>query len=225
MNLTTLSAADELPALIVPQIGRFEVTITEQALMARKDAIELSQSIVSVESIKERDDAIAALSLVKGLLKSLEATRTEVKRPVIDAGNAIDKAAKSYADALKIEQVRVEKLTNAYQLKCNQAAAELRDAELKEIAQQNQGADIDTLRANAERQIELCQKVTVEGAMTKEYFEYDILPGGLMELAQQRPDLVSLEPRRREILAAISNGALIPGLRVYKTVKVMAKAS
>ena len=84
---------------------------------------------------------------------------------------------------------------------------------------------MDTIRANAERQIELCQKVAVEGAMTKEFFDYDILPGGLLELVNNRPDLVTLEPKRREILAAISNGALLPGLRVFKTVKVMARAS
>lgn len=229
----SLIASDPAPetqvVLKAPQLPVYRVEITEEALASRKDAIELSQSIVSVSSVTERSDALAAVSLVKGLLKALEKTREEIKRPVLDAGHAIDKAAKGFADALKIEQSRVEKLLNEYQSQCNAAAEELRRQEMADIAQENakaaQANDIEKLRENAQREAELNQKTVIPDAIHKQFFDYDILPGGLMELAQQRPDLVSIEPRRREILAAISNGALLPGLRVYKRTTLNAKAS
>ncbi len=227
MSIDTLATTDEPLALSCPPIGKFVVTITEDALEQRKFALECLGEIVSVQSIKDRDDALAALSVAKSILKRMEDTRTAVKAPVLAATKEIDGKAKAFSDGIKVDQARVERLLNDWQAKANAVAEELRLAELADLAKQNAAAgdNLNVLRANAEREAELQQPTRVDGARHTEYFEYDILPGGLMELAQQRPDLVTIEPKRREILAAISQGALLPGLRVYRATKLHAKAS
>lgn len=225
--IATDPAPENTVVLVAPELPKYVVTITDAALMERKGALETTAEITQVTSPSERSDALAAVSLTKGLLKALEKTREEIKRPVLDAGQAIDRAAKSYADALKIEQNRVEKLLNDYQRECNERTEELRRQEMAEIAKANAEAakvnDIDKLRENAAREAELNQKIKVDDAIHRQFFDYDILPGGLLELAIARPDLVTLEPKRRDILAAISNGALLPGLRVYKRTTLNAK--
>lgn len=230
MSLIATDPAPETQVVLkAPQLPVYRVEITEEALASRKDAIELSQSIVSVSSATERSDALAAVSLVKGLLKALEKTREEIKRPVLDAGQAIDKAAKGFADALKIEQARVEKLLNEYQAKCNAAAEELRRQEMAEIAKQNaeaaQANDIDKLRENARREAEINQPIKVEGAMMKQFLDFDVID--YKEAFMANPMLFRIEPKRAEILAKINAPGFVsmPGVSTRLQVKLHAKAS
>lgn len=232
MNTQEIFSTKEPETTVVlkaPELGKYVVTITDAALMERKAAIETSQEIVKVDSPTERSDALAAVSMVKGLLKALEKTREEIKRPVLDAGQAIDRAAKSYSDALKIEQARVERLLNDYQAKCNAAAEALRREELAALAKENEAAsaanDIDKLRENAARAAEISQRMKVEGAMMKQGLEYDIL--NALEAATAHPELFTIEPKRRELLAFINTPGFVsmPGVSTRLQVKVHAKAS
>lgn len=229
MSLIAATPAAEEPAMIVPQIPAYKIELTEGSLAEKRAAIETLQEIVAVESVKDRDNALAALSLARGNLKKFTESKDELKEPALRICQKIDALARDYGNSIKVEMSRVEALTNGYQTKCDAVAEELRRQEVAEIAHENAIAaaqnNIERLRENALREAELNQKPKTEGAIHKSFFDYDILPGGLLELAQQRPDLVSIEPRRREILAAISNGALLPGLRVYKRTTLNAKAS
>lgn len=227
--IATDPAPENTVVLVAPELPKYVVTITDAALMERKGALETTAEITQVTSPSERSDALAAVSLTKGLLKALEKTREEIKRPVLDAGQAIDRAAKSYADALKIEQNRVEKLLNEYQAKCNERAEELRRQEMAEIAKQNaeaaQANDIERLRENAERAAEINQPTRVEGAMMKQGLEYDIL--NALEAATAHPELFTIEPKRRELLAFVNAPGFVsmPGISTRLAVKLHAKAS
>lgn len=228
MSLIASTPAAEEPAMIVPTIPAYKISLTESSLSEKRAAIETLQEIVAVESVKDRENALAAVSLAKGTLKQFIESKDELKKPALKICQKIDELARDYANPIKVEQSRVESLINAYQTKCDAKADELRRQEMAAIAHENAIAaaqnNIERLRENAMREAELNQKPKTEGAIHKSFFDYEVLPGGLIELANAREDLVTIEPKRREILAAISNGALLPGLRVFKRTTLNAKA-
>jgi len=228
MNISTSSAADELPALLCPEIPKFTVTITPDAIEQRKFAIECAQEIVSVASLKEREDALAAASMIKSVLKRMEDTRTTVKAPVLAATKEIDGKAKAFSDGLKVEQARVERLLNDYQLKCNLAAEELRAAEMKEMAEQAKAAvkqdDFEKLRELATREAEINQPTRVEGARMRQFLDYDVID--ILALANAHPEFVKIEPRRSILLAFINTPGFVSldGVSTRMVAKLDAKA-
>lgn len=229
MSLIASTPAAEEPAMIVPQIPAYKIELTEGSLLERKATVEVLQDIVKVETAKDREEAIAALGLAKGMLKKFVASKDELKEPALRICQKIDRLAKDYQDTVKVELARVEALTNAYQAKCNAAAEELRRQEMAEIAKQNakaaQANDMEKLRENAAREAEINQPIKVEGAMMKQGLEYDIL--NALEAATAHPELFTIEPKRRELLAFINAPGFVsmPGVSTRLQVKVHAKAS
>ncbi len=213
------------PSINITNIDQtFAIDISEGALLARKDALELGNSIVAVSTPAELADAVAAASLINGLIKQMEETREAVKRPILDAGKLIDKTAHGYNDALKLEQARVEKLASNYQADQLRRIEELRQDELRKLAAEAlTDKSEDAMLARAERQIELQQPIRVAGATVKQSNDYEVTDLRALYLA--RPDLAEVTPRRALILASINiDGApAIPGLRVFQTTKVQAK--
>lgn len=268
-----------------------EITIIPSAIQQKKDALELASTIKAEPTTsEEQQDCIAAASLAKGLAKSMEASRVDVKRPVLDIGAKIDAKAKEYSKELSAEVLRLESLAAAYQRKVDKQAADARRAEEERQRKERETADNDKERerrfmedkegANIEeRRADLAR---IESALTVEEKEaarkiaddnadarceewrilqqsiaeadeqrledarerataiavvsapqraagasvrrsYDYAVTDLKTLYAHRPDLVTLEPKRAMILAAISNGLQIPGLNVHETTKLHAK--
>lgn len=116
-------------ALTTTSLGDFAVTIAPTAIQAKADALALGKTITAVASAAEQQDCLVAAGIVKGLIKQMETTREEVKKPALEAGRMIDAAAKQYSADLITERDRLEKLASAYQEKVNAEAAVLRAAE------------------------------------------------------------------------------------------------
>lgn len=229
MSLIASTPAAEEPAMIVPQIPAYKIELTEGSLMERKATIEVLQDIVKVETAKDREEAIAALGLAKGMLKKFVASKDELKEPALRICQKIDKLAKDYQDTVKVELARVESLTNDYQAKCNVAAEALRREEMAAIKHENAIAaaqnNIERLRENAMREAELNQPVKVEGAMMKQFLDFDVID--YKEAFLANPSLFRIEPKRAEILAKINAPGFVsmPGVSTRLQVKVHAKAS
>lgn len=274
--------------LAVTGLGKYEITVTPDALKFRDDALELGKTFTVCFSGADQRDVIAASSLCRQLLKGMKATKEEVKRPIIDAGNAVMAIYNEYCKPLEAEAMRLESLAASYQRKVLQEAAEkrrvieeqqkeereaaMRDKESEQaylklkndehcvrrledlaridacdtdderntaqwIADQNAEDDAEefrmiqaNIREAEERRTEEARSramaVQVEapkaaGASVRE--SYDFTVDDIELLWQSRPDLVDVIPKRGMILAAISEGAKIPGLHVFSTVKVTAK--
>lgn len=205
--------------------AKFCVTLSTDALTKKRDAIELAQSVVSVTTPAELQDAVAAASILKGIIKAMESTRVEVKKPVLEAGRQIDDLAKGFSDTLNVELKRVERLAGNYQAECNRKAEEIRRQELADMeAARRVDPSIEAERLRAERTIEISQKPTVAGASVRQMMDYEILDPRALYAA--RPDLFDLVPKRSLILATISipNQPALPGLRTFPVTKVQAKA-
>lgn len=205
--------------------AKFCVTISPDALAKKRDAIELAQSVVQVTNAQEQQDAVAAAAILKGLTKAMEETRTEIKKPVLEAGRQIDALAKGYSDTINAELKRVERLAGDYQAKVNAAIEAERQRELADMEAARQGGVTENLlREQAARTIEINQRPTVAGASVRQTWDYEILDARVLYAA--RPDLFDLVPKRSLILASISipNAPALPGLRAFPVTKVQAKA-
>lgn len=140
-------------------LGDYTITITPAALKAKADAIVLARTITTVTNAAEQANAIAAASLMKGLLKDMKATHALYKRPIIDAGNIVDAAKNNYSAELETESARVEKLAANWQAEENRKAAavraeqERRDREERE--QEQRALAAIAAKAEAERRANL----------------------------------------------------------------------
>lgn len=270
MNNSALAITGERPT--------YSITIIPDAIQAKADALELSRQIKAVTSAEEQQNAVAAASIAKGLIKRMEATREAEKRPFWDVCVIIDSTSKSYKKELQTEVDRVEGLAANYQREQDRLAAEakaaeerqfkaLREAEeraiaeiaakadaerranlaaiaaatdeaAKEAAQRKADADAEArseeVRINCEaiaeqerRRLTQLQAITPtrpDGARVVRTWDYTITDIAL--LALERPDLVTIEPKRSLLIAAAAiPGIKIPGVTFHEVTKVQSKAS
>jgi hypothetical protein len=145
-------------ALQTTELASFAVTIVPEAIAAKANALTLATQIKTVANAEQQRDAIAAASLMKGLLRDVEKAREEVKKPVLDAVRKIDAAAKSYAAELDAEVKRVERLASEYQAEQNRIAAALKAEEerkareAREAEEAERRREAEALRKLAEEQ-------------------------------------------------------------------------
>jgi colicin import membrane protein len=141
--------------LAISGLTNFSVTISDDAQQRKADALELSRSITAVSNAAQQQDAITAAALIKGLLKSVEATREELKRPILDAGRELDDCAKIYSGNLKAELARVEKLASNWQAQENRRLEAIRleqERIAREAAEKAEQERLAALAAEQERQ-------------------------------------------------------------------------
>lgn len=209
---------------ITPSLDHFQVDIPSDAQLARKNAIELAQSVTQVTNETELADAIAAASMCKGLEKQCEDARKIIKEPVLEAGKRIDTIAKGFAGGLSLERQRLEKECAEYHA-AKQARIEAETSrELLDMAASTDMSE-DAMRSRACRLAEISQPMRVEGAQVRSGLDYDILD--IAALAAARPDLVTITPKRREILTYINipNMPALPGVRTFSQTILHAKAN
>lgn len=135
--MSTLSLSGPITGLVI--------AITPDAEQQKADALDLCRPIVEVKTATQQADCLAAAGLSKSILKALETSREEVKRPVLDAGRKIDSTAKTFASPLAAEILRLENLASAYQVRVNAEAAKVKRAE-----EARQQAERDTAMHDSE---------------------------------------------------------------------------
>lgn len=197
---------------------------TESALSQKRAAIETAQEITAVDSPESLADAVAAMSIIKDLVKKMEATRVQLKEPFLTAGKTIDAVAKGYSDTLEQECKRVQKLTNAYQTALEAARQAENDRLLAEqrAAQENPDTT-DSMRERVMLANQLMAKPVVAGARTSQDIQIEVTDA--LALAVAMPGMVRIEPRLAELKGWFRqpNAKDIPGVRVTYGVKVDAR--
>jgi hypothetical protein len=139
-------------ALTVAGINAVQITVDQTAYAARDAALTDSKGIAAVESDLAQEMAVATLRDIKGLLKTVEDSRKDVKSPVLALGKAIDAEATKFTQPLEIEAARLSKLVATYQDAQRRAAEEAerkRQAELARIERERRQAE-EAARREAE---------------------------------------------------------------------------
>jgi DNA repair exonuclease SbcCD ATPase subunit len=128
-----------------------------------------------------------------------ERQAAEMRRIAVEASKA-----RSQADLERLAQERAKAKSEA---EARQIALDSEAKRQEELARQEQ-LQIGTVPVKAE--LAKGQSITVS---------YDFEVVDILRLSQYRPDLVKMEPKRREILDAIKDGKPVPGLRVFQSTK------
>lgn len=199
-------------------------TLSPDALTIKRDAVELAQGIVSVTTPQEQKDCIAAAGLIKGVLKRIEAAYRAAKAEPLKKCQTLDALNRGLTGTIQAELDRIETLAGEYQAKVEQAAEELKAQELLDMAAATDMSE-DAMRSRACRLAEISQPIRVAEAIKRTFTDYEVLD--ILALANARPDLVTIEPKRRELLGylAIPNAPALPGIKTFPHTTINAKAS
>jgi hypothetical protein len=101
-------------ALAITGIEQFGVTVTQEALAFREEALSMALDVFQVTTDFEQERAVTVAAVLKTLAKACEKSRTEVKAPVLNAGRLIDSATKDYVTPIETEVRRLESLAAAF---------------------------------------------------------------------------------------------------------------
>lgn len=219
------------------------ITITEEASAKRDSLLVLAKSLPVVTNAQEAQTATDALREITSFTKLIEASRTEVKAPVLDLGKRIDNVAKNLTTELEAERVRISKAIGTWQAeqqrlldKARREAAE-EERRIAEEAEAKIRAAQESSKSEAafDRKVEKIEDKAFQqvaevrasvGAMVAEK------PVGLAtrnevcfevtdinELYEAAPAFVILSPNNAAIKAALKTlpeGKSLPGVRHWK---------
>jgi hypothetical protein len=192
-----------------------------------KASIQADKFAANLEIMNEKDLilAVEGMAEIKGKIKDGEETR----KKVIDSPNKYVKTVNGYfKQPIETLEAAIKKINTKIQF--------FRDAE-RQLIEERQAAERDAfnkrqeeekLNAAREQRTERMvapPKIIEDKASTFrtptakatfiEFWDYEI--ADLAELYKARPDLVKLEPKRKEILAALKITQNIPGLVAVKS--------
>lgn len=244
-------------ALVVRGASEVEIEVSPEALHVRNTALVFSEKIKSVSTQDEAVFVAESIKELQALSKETEASRKQVKEPVLELGKRIDLAAKDFIGPVETELVRLRALLNGYQaeqerqrreaeakrqaeIRAAQEAEEkaIREAEAVRLAAEKEAAakaeqakqeddpfaaaeaeaarvaaaeaeDLRVKQAKAAA-VEKVKAVTfqtaaaiatraIEGVHVRRSPDFKVTDAG--KLALIRPDLVTITPKRAEILA------------------------
>lgn len=227
-------------------LPRPEIELAPSAFNAREVALASAAHVVEIHGVAELDEAALALTTLKGIIRTVEDSRKEVKAPVLEVGKRIDSVAKEYLEPLEAEAKRLSILVGSYQeaqrLKAErlrqeesrkqQAALEEMQRKQREAMEAGDAESADAARAEAadkiaESQIAVMKaegpklsNVSTRGAWKFELVDIDALLGA-------RPDLCVIEPNGAAIRAILkaTDGKAIPGLRIWREATAVVRAA
>lgn len=243
------------PALALVGFKDFSVEVSKDAEQRKHDALELASTIKQVTNAQEQQDAIAACSLIKGLIKQCEEARVEIKKPVLAAGREIDDQSKLFCGTLIRDRDRLEAMMNAWQEQENKRLEVIRqeqerlnrEAEAKADAERR--AYLKMIQDSCDETRDAIQKAADEAAMknaeearARQQALVAVAPAkaegarvvtgwefevtDIAETYRAMPHLVQLEPRKALIKAALELcNGQIPGIRAWTATKVQSKAA
>ena len=100
--------------IVVKNFGAVELSITHEAHLQKDVALANARQHTEVNSSESQQLVTMALSQLKGLLKTLEESRQDVKAPVLQLGRDIDDKAREFAKAITSEATRLQALITTY---------------------------------------------------------------------------------------------------------------
>ena len=189
-------------------------------------AIEAQRMSVQIEITDEVEEGMAIDSMANWnkFLKTAEEERKDQVDPFNKVVKAVNAAYKSITEPFEAAVNLVKKKRSAYLLEMDRRIAEenrrRQEEHEKEVAEAQRLAKEQNIEAPviAPPPVILETKEAVHTSSgtvsASKVWKAEVV--NIEELYHVRPDLVKLEPKVREINAAIINGQQIPGLRVYQ---------
>jgi len=227
------SAVTEL--LTVPPISGTALA-TQQALDRRDELVLSAATVTIVTDPATAEQAATVLKELKAFQRQVEASREDVKRPVIVIGKAIEALAAELTTAVDEQSRRVSRLLGDYQNEVRRqqekTAREAREEEqrIRDEADTKAQAAIDSGRS-VDKKLEKIETQTfaqiatvrsvavtpvapkIAGVATRNEVKFEVTD--IDELHRSRPELVTLTPNTAAIKAVLKASPKIqlPGIR------------
>lgn len=225
-------------SLLIRDDAALSVVVPEASASMKAEALGSAALVVAVTNDIQQEFAVGALKDVASLLQATEACRKQIKGPIIDFGRLIDDAAKDYSEALQCEKHRLQKLIADYQaLVQARARAEeaKRNEELSKLEKEREAAianatsleDIQRAKEESEQKVAALPPAIISrkpaGLSSGLAWEFEIENAHL--LYTHHPHLVTIEPKRAEIKAALKAGIKIRGVRAWQETRASVRAN
>jgi hypothetical protein len=147
-------------------VGSVEIAISPDAIAVRDEIVALAGWISKVTTQSHFASAVEALKRLRVMAKSVEASRVEIKGPVLEIGKKIDQTAKTFLAEVDVEITRLTGLMTQWEIEQRRIAAEAERqrqeeerrqqaeeaARMAEIRRQQEAAARAELFANTERE-------------------------------------------------------------------------
>lgn len=227
------------PLTIIKQVAgdlKAQVFGIVPAAVAMKQKLLLASA--KIKEVKTQEQAVAAAKTELAIareLKELEASRKEVKAPVIELADKIDSIAKAHRLELEQEKTRLHNLVTEHEhqrfLKAK-AEREAREAEIERLAEEarrkmekakkpeTKAAIRDAAAAAISKTVDEHEEpVATQGVSAREEWAFEVT--NIDELYLSMPQLCNKPtPRTLEINALLKSGVReLPGLRIYEKFK------
>ena len=241
------------PTPSAPKIPSSGLVIHPGALVAAETLIEKASLVGEVNSNADLDLCIQVQGEIAGLVKMAEDARVTLKAPYLEAGRAIDTAAKGFISRLDAAKKQLSVMAGEYasrvrkeqeeaRRKADQEArllaAEMEAKRIAAISQMGRGdKDKETIRAEveaieAEAAAELAQinqaKAAVvqqapQGMTVRRSLNYRVTD--IQALYRAKPDLCIITENKAAIKAVLKHTRDIPGLEVWEETSASARAT
>lgn len=225
------------------------ISVSTDMLKHRDKIVKSAEKIKTVED--KADETLATVEKValQEFIKLVENSRKSVKQIALDFGRKVDSMAEDAVESAKNQLGRIKDLLGAYQVKLDierqkiereaerkrqEAEKALRDAESARIAAEKKQTAMTEAKAERmeekaiEKRVEVMQ-LEQQAAATKVkggsmVLDYDVID--ILALYNDEPTLVSVEPKRREILEKLKfleetgRPVVLSGLKVKRVPRI-----
>lgn len=145
------------PALITAtDLPSFDVSITPDGQLLRERALQSLEKIDIITCDEERDAALQTVATAKGFVRDIGDAHSILKRPILDAGTALDTAKRNAVSGVEAEYKRVERLCGDYALEQRRKAER---AEQERLAEIRRAEEAERVAAEAQRRAEEAERL------------------------------------------------------------------
>ena len=136
-------------ALVVKNFGEVVLSVTAEATLLRTRALEKASKITAVTNAEEQAAAADAIAELKGLSKKMEASREDVKRPVLTLGRQIEATANEFKGELEATAKRINDMVQGF-FREEARKAEARRKFAEDMAEKKRQREAEEARAAQE---------------------------------------------------------------------------
>lgn len=226
-------------ALIIRQADK--LALNEGTAALREAALAQCALLNSCGTPEEQSTLVKAQQELKGVLNLLEKAREAAKKPLLEAGRALDTFVKSQSEELNAEGNRLAKLVNHFQEVQRIKAGAVVEASRKEQS------ELETLRANLLKEVKTVEEadainedisrrtaaaqqtavaaapVQARGQVVRD--DWDITVANEFALAKFHPQCVTIIPKLAEIKILLNQGITVNGVKAEKKINSGVRAA
>jgi hypothetical protein len=186
------------------------LAIDSEAENRRNELVQSALAITKITCADENDQARNVAVEIRTHLKDVEATRTQLTKPLLDGQRMLKLMADDHGAPLKTVLERLERLATAFAVSERDKAAAEDKARLELAAEAKTEADFQSVMAEP-----IAERAVAQGQQLRKILRWECTD--ILALVKARPDLCKIEPKGSAIQATCipEMPNVPPGLRLF----------